>query len=154
MILRSRVLLLVTLLIGATMCFAADPNLGTWKLNEGKSKIAAGLPKNTTVTYDAAGDGIKATVEGVDGQGKPTHNEWTGKYDGKDYPVTGDSSSDTRSLKKINDRTLELTAKKDGKVTITGRIVVAADGKSRTLTANWTDAMGKKAKSVAVYDKQ
>jgi hypothetical protein len=136
------------------MCFAADPNLGTWKLNEGKSKIAAGLPKNTTVTYDAAGDGIKATVEGVDGQGKPTHNEWTGKYDGKDYPVTGDSSSDTRSLKKINDRTLELTAKKDGKVTITGRIVVAADGKSRTLTANWTDAMGKKAKSVAVYDKQ
>ncbi|MFY9661887.1 MAG: hypothetical protein WAJ97_14775 [Terriglobales bacterium] len=152
--LRTRVLLLVTLLIGATMCFAADPNLGTWKLNEGKSKIAAGLPKNTTVTYDAAGDGIKATVEGVDGQGKPTHNEWTGKYDGKDYPVTGDSSSDTRSLKKINDRTLELTAKKDGKVTITGRIVVAADGKSRTLTANWTDAMGKKAKSVAVYDKQ
>ncbi len=152
--LRTRVLLLVTLLIGATMCFAADPNLGTWKLNEGKSKIAAGLPKNTTVTYDAAGDGIKATVEGVDGQGKPTHNEWTGKYDGKDYPVTGDSSSDTRSLKKINDRTLELTAKKDGKVTMTGRIVVAADGKSRTLTANWTDAMGKKAKSVAVYDKQ
>jgi len=54
--LRTRVLLLVTLLIGATMCFAADPNLGTWKLNEGKSKIAAGLPKNTTVTYDAAGD--------------------------------------------------------------------------------------------------
>jgi hypothetical protein len=71
--LRTSVLLLVTLLIGATMCFAADPNLGTWKLNEGKSKIAAGLPKNTTVTYDAAGDGIKATVEGVDGQGKPTH---------------------------------------------------------------------------------
>jgi len=152
--LRTSVLLLVTLLIGATMCFAADPNLGTWKLNEGKSKIAAGLPKNTTVTYDAAGDGIKATVEGVDGQGKPTHTEWTGKYDGKDYPVTGDPTSDTRSLKKINARTLELTAKKDGKVTITGRIVVAADGKSRTLTANWTDAMGKKAKSVAVYDKQ
>jgi len=72
----------------------------------------------------------QATVEGVDGQGKPTHNEWTGKYDGKDYPVTGDSSSDTRSLKKINDRTLELTAKKDGKVTITGRIVVAADARA------------------------
>ena len=152
--LRTTVLLLVTLLIGATMCFAADPNIGTWKLNEAKSKIAAGLSKNLTVTYEAAGDGIKATVEGVDGQGKPTHTEWTGKYDGKDYPVTGDPTSDTRSLKKINDRTLELTAKKDGKVTITGRIVVAADGKSRTLTANWTDAMGKKAKSVAVYDKQ
>jgi hypothetical protein len=45
------------------MCFAADPNLGTWKLNEGQVEDrGAGLPKNTTVTYDAAGDGIKATL--------------------------------------------------------------------------------------------
>jgi flavin-dependent dehydrogenase len=49
---------------------------------------------------------------------------------------------------------LELTTKKDGKVTITGRIVVAADGKSRTLTTSGTDAQGKKFKSIAVYDKQ
>ena len=54
-------------------------------------------PKNLTVTYEAVGDNIKATVDGVDGQGKPTHNEWTGKFDGKDYPVTGDPTSDTRS---------------------------------------------------------
>jgi hypothetical protein len=151
---RTTVLLLVTLFVGATLCFAADQNLGTWKLNEAKSKIDAGLPKNLTVVYEAAGDSLKATVDGVDGQGKPTHNEWTGKYDGKDYAVTGDPSSDTRSLKKIDDRTLELTAKKGGKVTLSGRIVVAADGKSRTLTLSGTDAAGKKVKSTAVYDKQ
>src|ERR1035441_2067469 len=86
---RTTVLLLVTLFVGATLCFAADQNLGTWKLNEAKSKIDAGLPKNLTVVYEAAGDSLKATVDGVDGQGKPTHNEWTGKYDGKDYAVTG-----------------------------------------------------------------
>jgi hypothetical protein len=40
--------------------------MGTWKLNEAKSKLAAGLPKNTSVTYEAAGDNIKATVDGVD----------------------------------------------------------------------------------------
>jgi hypothetical protein len=151
---RTTVLLLVTLFVGATLCFAADQNLGTWKLNEAKSKIDAGLPKNLTVVYEAAGDSLKATVDGVDGQGKPTHNEWTGKYDGKDYAVTGDPSSDTRSLKKIDDRTLELTAKKGGKVTLSGRIVVAADGKSRTLTLSGTDAAAKKVKSTAVYDKQ
>jgi hypothetical protein len=152
--LRTTVLLLVTLFVGATLCFAADPNLGTWKLNEAKSKIEAGLPKNLTVVYEAVGDSVKATVDGVDGQGKPTHNEWTGKYDGKDYPVTGDASSDTRSLKKIDDRTLELTVKKGGKVTMSGRVVVAADGKSRTLTASGTDAAGKKIHSTSVYDKQ
>jgi hypothetical protein len=152
--LRTTVLLLVTFLVGAALCFAADPNLGTWKLNEAPSKIDAGLPKNLTVTYEAVGDSIKATVDGVDAQGKPTHNEWTGKFDGKDYPVTGDPSSDTRSLKKIDDRTLELTVKKGGKVTMTGRVVVAADGKSRTLTASGSDAAGKKIQSTSVYDKQ
>jgi hypothetical protein len=151
---RTTVLLLVTLFVSATVCFAADPNLGTWKLNEAKSKIDAGLPKNLTVVYEAVGDSVKATVDGVDSQGKPTHNEWTGKYDGKDYPVIGDPSSDVRSLKKIDDRTLELTVKKGGKVTMSGRVVVAADGKSRTLTVSGTDAKGKKIKSTSVYDKQ
>lgn len=151
---RTAVLLLVILCVGATMCFAADPNLGTWKLNEAKSKIPAGATKNVTVTYEAAGDGVKTTVDGVDGKGNAIHNVWTGKYDGKDYPVVGDTSSDTRSLKKVNDQTFDLTGKKDGKVVISGKIVVAPDGKSRTLTVHATNAEGKKIESVAVYDKQ
>jgi len=150
---RTAVMLLVTLIVGAGLCFAADPNMGTWKLNEAKSKIDAGMPKNLTVVYEMAGDKVKATVEGVDGQGKPTHNVWVGSYDGKDYAVTGDPSSDMRSLKKIDDRTLELTVKKDGKVTMSGRIVLAADGKSRTITLGGM-ANGKKVEMVAVYDKQ
>ena len=136
------------------MCFASNPNLGTWKLNEAKSKLAPGYPKNTKVVYEAAGDDIKATVDGVDGQGKPTHNLWTGKFDGKDYPVTGDPSSDTRSIKQIDEHTLELTVKKAGKVTMSGRVVVSADGKSRTLTLSGTDPAGKKITSISVYDKQ
>jgi hypothetical protein len=39
-------------------------------------------------------------------------------------------------------------------VTTRGRIVVAADGKSRTVTVTGTDAAGKKFTSTAVYDKQ
>jgi hypothetical protein len=151
---RTTVLTVVMLFVGLTMCFASNPNLGTWKLNEAKSKLSPGLPKNLTVVYAAASDNIKATIDGVDGQGKPTHNEWTGKFDGKDYPVTGDPSSDSRALKQIDDRTLELTVKKGGKVTMTGRAVVSADGKSRTVTISGTDAAGKKVKTTAVYDKQ
>jgi hypothetical protein len=151
---RRIVLTLVTLFAGLTVCFAASPNLGTWKLNEAKSKLIPGMPKNLTVEYTAAGDSIKGTIDGVDGQGKPTHNEWTGKFDGKDYPVTGDPSSDTRALKQTDDRTLELTVKKGGKVTMSGKAVVSADGKSRTVTVRGTNAEGKKVESTSVYDKQ
>jgi hypothetical protein len=151
---RTTVLTLVMLFIGLAMCSAQNPSLGTWKLNEAKSKIPAGFPKNLTVKYEAAGDSIKATVDGVDGKGKPTHTEWTGKFDGKDYPVAGDPTSDARAIKQIDDRTLDLTVKKAGKVTMTGRIVVAADGKSRTLTASGMDSMGMKVEGTSVYDKQ
>ncbi len=143
---------LVCLLVGA-MCFAS-PQMGTWKLNEAKSKMPAGAPKNTMVVYEMAGDKVKVTVDGVDGAGKPMHNEWTGMFDGKDYAIVGDPTADTRAYKKINDHTLELTNKKEGKVTATGKVVVSADGKTRTVTVNATDPSGKKVEYTAVYDKQ
>jgi len=153
---KTRVILVAVLLClaGAAVCLADDANMGTWKLNEAKSKNGPGAPKNTMVVYEAAGDSVKVTVDGVDADGKPTHNEWTGKFDGKDYPLTGDPSSDMRSYKKINDHTLALTNKKGGKVTMSGRIVVSADGKSRTVTVSGMDANGKKISTTAVYDKQ
>jgi hypothetical protein len=151
---KAIALTLVLCLVGAAVCFAQDAQMGTWKLNEAKSKFAPGATKNNTVVVETAGDQVKVTVDGTDMDGKPTHNEWTGKFDGKDYPVTGDPNSDARSLTKIDDHTLGLNVKKGGKTTVTGRIVVSADGKSRTVTTSGTDAKGKKVSSTAVYDKQ
>jgi hypothetical protein len=151
---RAIVLSLAFCFLGAAVCFAADTFIGTWKLNEAKSKFGAGSPKLTTTVYEAAGDSVKVTVDGTDGDGKPTHTEWTGKYDGKDYPVTGDPNADTRSYKKVNDNTLAFVNKKGGKVTISGRGVVSADGKTRTVTLHGTDSKGNKYTSKAVYDKQ
>ena len=139
---------------GLALCFADDVNMGTWKLNEAKSKFSAGSPRNSTVVYAAAGDQVKITVDGKDAEGKPAHSEWTGKFDGKDYAVTGDPSSDARAYTRIDDHTLEFTAKKAGKVTLTGRIVVSAEGKTRTVTTTGTDAKGNKVSTTAVYDKQ
>ena len=104
--------------------------------------------------YEAAGENVKVTIDGTDSDGKPMHSEWTGKFDGKDYPVSGDPRSDARSYEKIKDHTLSFTVKKDGKVTTTGRIVVSADGMSRTVTTSGTDSMGRKVSGTAVYDKQ
>lgn len=151
---RSILLTMVLCLVGLGLSFAQNPYMGTWKLNDAKSKIPAGAPKNNTVVYEAAGDNTKVTVDGVDGEGKPTHNEWTGKFDGKDYPLTGDPASNARSYKKMDDRTMDFANKKDGKVTVTGRLTVSADGKTRTVTVTGTDANGKKVTYTSVYDKQ
>ena len=153
---KGRVILLTlaALFASATVCLAQNPHMGTWKLNEAKSKFGPGATKNHTVVYEAAGDSVKVTVDGVDGDGNPSHNEWTGKFDGKFYPVTGDPASDMRSYRKINNRTLALTGKKDGKVTLTGRIVASANGRTRTITTTGTDSNGKRFSNRAVYDKQ
>jgi hypothetical protein len=152
---RARTILasLAVLLASASLALAADLTLGTWKLDEAKSKLATAA-KNSTVIYAASGDSVKITVDGVDKDGKPVHNEWTGKYDGKDYVVTGDPNSDARSYTKVDDHTLTFSAKKAGKVTTNGKVSISADGKTRTVTVAATDASGKKTESTAVYNRQ
>ena len=152
----TRIVLMTALCIFASaVSFGAEnPNMGTWKLNEAKSKFPPGATKNTTVVYEAAGDSVKVTTDGTSGDGKTVHTEWTGKFDGKDYPVTGSADTDSREYTQVNAHTTTFANKKDGKVTLNGKIVVAADGKSRIVTVSGTDASGKKVSSTAVYDKQ
>ena len=147
-------LILALCFFGAAMCFADDPQMGTWKLNEAQSKLTPGTTKITMVVIEAAGDNVKVTVDGTDRGGKSMHHEWTGKFDGKDYPLIGNPDEDMRLYKKIDDPTLEVTVKKDGKVTTHGRTVVSTDGKSRTLILTGTYAKGKEFTNKAVYDKQ
>jgi len=151
---RKIAITLAVCLAGAVLCLAADGFIGTWKLNEAKSKLAPGTAKNNTVVYSAMGDQLMVTIDGTDAAGKPTHNEWMGKFDGKDYPVTGDSTSDARAVTKVDDHTLTFSVKKGGKVLFTGSIALSADGKTRTVTIEGTDSAGKKITSTAVYDKQ
>ena len=151
---RSSVLFVALLILAAASCFAADVLTGTWKLNESKSKIAQGSPKNQTTVYEAAGDSTKVTIDGIAPDGSPSHSEWTGKFDGKDYPSTGNPNEDMRSAKMVDAHTYDIVSKKGGKVILTAHIVVAPDGKTRTVTIHGTDSNGKKYTSVAVYDKQ
>ena len=151
---NATLLLLVLCLFATAVCFASDSSIGTWKLNEAKSKFSAGAPKVTKVTIAVAGDSLKVTVDGTGADGKAMHNTWTGKYDGKDYPVTGDPNTDTRSYKMTDAHSMALTVKKGGKVVISGTIAISANGKTRTVTTTGTDPQGKKISATAVYDKQ
>jgi hypothetical protein len=137
----------------AAICFANNPTLGTWKLNESKSKFGEGAGKTTMVVWAKAGHQDKCTVDGVGADGKKVHTVWTGKLDGKDYPITGDAQSDTRSFTLSGDNKIDMISKKDGKVVGDGTIVVAADGKTRTVTSTITNAKGEKVTSTQFYDK-
>ena len=133
---------------------AADFSSGSWKLNEAKSKFSPGAPKSTMVVYEPAGDSVKVTIDGTSFDGKPSHTEWTGKFDGKDYPTTGDSQQSTRSYTKVDANTMKVKVKSGDKVVLSGNIVFSADGMTRTVTASGMSAAGKKFNYTAVYDKQ
>ena len=152
---KTRITAVVTALsFAATVaCFAANPQMGTWKLNEAKSKLAPGMGKSTTVTYSEQGDKIRVAVNGMDKDGKPTQGVWVGKWDGKAYKAKGNLAWDSAAYKVVNDYTNDITTMKDGKVRWTGHITVSKDGKSRTVNVNGIDANGKKFTSKAVYDK-
>ncbi len=147
-------LALVVFFAGAVVASAQSPHMGTWKLNEAKSRLPKGATKNHTVTYEAVGDQTKVTVDGTAAGGSTIHSEWTGKFDGKMYALTGDPAGDMRSYRVVNRRTLSLRSTKGGKVTTTATIVVSRDGKTRTVTARSKDAKGKWMTTMGFYDKQ
>jgi hypothetical protein len=151
---RALILAFALFVVGAAVCFAQNVQMGTWKLNEAKSKLSPGVPRNNTVVYEAVGQNVKVRIDGVGSDGKLIHTEWTGKFDSKDYPVIGDPNSNARSYTTIDERTLGFNVRKGGKTMLSGRIAVSADGKSRTVTTVGTDAIGKKVSSTTEYDKQ
>ena len=153
---KNTLVALTLLLAASRVSLAAEnPLMGTWKLNDSKSKYAPASAKNTRVAYTAAkGDMIKCTADGVDKDGKPIHWTWTGKLDGKPYPITGSPAFDMLAYHPVNERTNDTTATKNGKVVMTAVIAVAKDGKSRTVTLTGTDANGKKITDRTYYDKE
>src|ERR1700758_4758059 len=107
----------------AAMCFANNPTMGTWKLNESKSTFGDGAGKSTMVVWEKTDHGNKCTVDGTDADGKKIHTVWTGKLDGKFYAVTGDPLADQRSFKMNGKNTIEMLSQKDGKTVGEGTIV-------------------------------
>lgn len=146
---------IVMMLLAATSeAQSSDPIFGTWKLNLAKSKYDPGpAPKAVTLKYEAAGAGMKVTVDGEAPSG-PMHWEYAGNLDGKDNAITGNPEADAVALKRIGPTTTEATLKKSGKVVTTNTRVVSADGKTLTITAKGTNAEGKPVHNVQVFEKQ
>ena len=145
---------LATVLSGVSIAQSSDPLLGTWKMNVAKSKFDPGpAPKSTSLKYEAAGQGLKVTVD-TDGATGLAHWEYTANFDGKDYPVAGNPEGDMVALKRMTTTTTEAVIKKSGKTMTSNTRVVSADGKSLTITVKGTNAKGQTVHNVQVFDKQ
>jgi len=135
---------------------APNPAIGTWKMDLAKSKYMAGTPnKSGTTKIEAAGAGVKVTVDAVAGDGTTRHWTYTSNYDSKDVPITGNSQyGDVAAATRVDANTTRTTYKSGGKITTTQTSAVSADGKTRTVTSKGTDARGQAVDSVVVYSKQ
>ena len=145
----------VLLLVLGPIAQTSDKNVGTWILNLAKSKYIPGpAPYEGTLKIESETNGLKFTIHGTDAEGKPVDFEFSPRFDGKDYLVTGLPEADTIVLKRINANTIETVAKKAGKPVMTTRSVVSKDGKTRTSTQTGKNANGQEVKNTLVYDKQ
>lgn len=131
----------------------ADRLAGTWRLNVAQSNYqGAAPPKSQTTTLHAMDGGVHEVVDRVNADGTTTRFELMAKYDGRDYPVKGDPARDAAAMTKVDQNTVDVVNKKAGVVVSRMRIVVAADGKSRTNTV--TDPTGQKTTAVLFFDRQ
>jgi hypothetical protein len=123
---------------------------GTWTLNLARSTYSPGPPpfKRATRRIEPSGDRITITDEQVRTRGGITHLEWTGTFDGVDYPVQGVELVLTNAYRRVDDRTYELIQKIDGQVVGNARLTISPDG--RTIT---TVDSSRTASTTTVYEK-
>ncbi len=92
---------------------------GSWRIQK------VNEPENELLeTFKGSGDEVTRST--------PTGETWTAKRDGKDYPVKGSYYYDSVSLKQVNDRTIEVSYKRGGKLTGIFKKTISPDGGKMT----------------------
>jgi hypothetical protein len=135
---------------------AADPYVGTWKLNIAKSKYSPGpAPKAVTVVFAEKGADLAIAATGTDGAGKPISTKYS--FPKKGGPITytegAPASGATVAIKRPNANTIDSASTLNGKEVSTASAVLAADGKSFTRTVKGTNAEGKPVMNTEVYER-
>lgn len=158
MSIRATVVLVIALM---TSSVPADTQLdpgwfGLWRLNLERSTYRPGPPPYRRATYriEPYANGIRVVYDMVRPRGGVTHLEWTGLFDGRDYPVQGVEEVVTYAYRRIDDRTYDVVTKLDGRTAATSRAVLSADGRSITTTTAGRDSRGMDVTTITVYEKQ
>jgi hypothetical protein len=143
-------------LFSGSAALAADNWLGSWKLNVAKSKFVPGpAPQSQIIKFEPTADGsIKLTADGVNGEGKPMHLEYSARFDGTETQWVGNPNADATAPRRIDANRYENVWKKDGKVVVTVSATVSADGKTLTVIQRGKDAKGRVMDMTEVFERQ
>src|SRR4051812_3980765 len=138
----------------AALLMAADPFVGTWKMNPGKTKFKRGAPpKEQTVTISESGSDMAVKVEGIASDGSKIATQYT-------VPSAGGAGKiespvwDGITAKRINPSEREMSYLKGGKTVYTTHSKLSADGKSLTVASKGLNVLGKEVEGDVVYDKK
>jgi hypothetical protein len=141
---------------------AADPFIGTWKLSASRSKFAPGAPSLilAAIQIESAGNGLKSTASGADGQGISSDFTFSCQLDGTPCKVTAStlpmksaSAVDTITLKRVDPNVIVATGTKNGKPVYSDRRVVSANGTTMTVVRDGMTPEGKKYESTIVLER-
>jgi hypothetical protein len=145
-------LLLSTVLAVAAFGADADPFLGKWKLNWGKSHSADEAPKSAIRKYRKSGEGVRVSEDWVALSGKHTKLDYVANYDGKDYPVRTNKAT-TISFRHTDPFTVEGVSKTEGKINYVFKRIVSPDRKTLTIEMSKPETEGKGSPAVLVYER-
>jgi len=150
---RYTKLVLALLGFAATLC-AADPFVGTWKMNPAKTKYKAGTaPKEQTVTISEAGSEMTVKVVGTTADGAKISVAYSLPSAGGVGKIIESSSYDGITGKRMGPTEREMSYMKGGKTVYTAHSKVAADGNSLTVMAKGVNSVGQTVDATVVYDK-
>lgn len=135
--------------------FAADPVIGTWKLNVAKSKLSSAQPPAAITRVYSESKGryaLDITTTATDGKVTSSHVVYR---DGKEekQPESGPEAT-VISAKKIDNNTWDFDVKTGGKITGHVHRVVSGDGKTLTVRNSGTLVGGVGGDETLVFDKQ
>ncbi|MBI4266203.1 MAG: hypothetical protein HY657_17650 [Acidobacteria bacterium] len=141
---------------------AADPFVGTWKLNLEKSQFPGPPPARAyIVTYEQNADGsfLGVVYELDDERGRTAVARITYRYDGREYRDedvrNGVPARNTLAFSQIDARTVEVTHKlNEGKLVFKEMRRVAEDGRTMTFVLTARDQQGRTVSVVQVFDRQ
>lgn len=143
----------------AASLWAADPSVGTWKLNVAKSKFSANepAPKEETMVVTEAGNQLIVTQKGIRVDGSAISNKYAhslkgGIVKGEDQSTPGKGITYVITVIAPGNRYFAIVS--NNEQAQLHHVLVSKDGKTTTLTSSGTDEKGNPIAAVLVFDKQ
>lgn len=106
---------------------AANPRFGKWRL---KPTDPTAKPSTNVMTYEPhERTGMKVTINRLEEDGSLTA-QWgyVTMFDNKEMPMTGSRSAETAAVRMIDERTAQITYRRDGRIRQQLTNVLSADG--------------------------